>query len=33
MTLESVEVNPSIPPAQFALPAEIRKLLDKPQAK
>jgi hypothetical protein len=33
MTLESVEVNPSIPPAQFALPAEVRKLVDKAEAK
>ena len=29
MTLDSVEVNPAIPPAQFALPAEVRKLVDK----
>jgi hypothetical protein len=37
MTLERVEVNPSIPPATFALPAEVRALVDKtvekPEAK
>jgi len=29
MTLERVEVNPAIPPATFALPAEVRALVDK----
>jgi hypothetical protein len=33
ITLESVEVNPSIPPEKFALPAEVRKLVDKAEAK
>jgi hypothetical protein len=33
MTLESVEVNPAIPPERFALPAEVRKLVDKAEAK
>ena len=33
MTLDSVEVNPAIPPAQFALPAEVRKLVDKAEGK
>lgn len=29
ITMESVEVNPAIPPARFELPAEIRKLVEK----
>jgi hypothetical protein len=29
MTLERVEVNPAIPPETFAVPAEVRALLDK----
>jgi len=33
ITLERVEVNPVIPPDKFALPAEIRKLVDKADAK
>jgi hypothetical protein len=33
ITLERVEVNPDIPPEQFALPAEVRQLVDKAQAK
>ncbi|MBZ5676100.1 MAG: hypothetical protein LAP61_17805 [Acidobacteriia bacterium] len=33
MTLERVEVNPAIPPETFALPAEVRKLVDKAEAK
>jgi hypothetical protein len=33
ITLDSVEVNPAIPPDRFALPAEIRKLVDKAEAK
>jgi len=33
ITLDSVEVNPAIPPARFALPAEVRKLVDKAQGK
>ena len=33
ITLESVEVNPSIPPEKFALPAAVRKLVDKAAAK
>src|SRR6185312_14193685 len=33
MTLERVEVNPVIPPETFALPAEVRKLVDKAEAK
>jgi hypothetical protein len=33
ITLDRVEVNPVIPSEQFALPAEIRKLVDKAQAK
>jgi hypothetical protein len=33
MTLERVEVNPAIPPETFALPPEVRKLVDKAEAK
>jgi hypothetical protein len=33
ITLDSVEVNPAIPPARFALPAEVRKLVDKAEGK
>jgi hypothetical protein len=33
MTIERVEVNPAIPPETFALPAEVRKLVDKSEAK
>ena len=33
MTIDRVEVNPAIPPETFALPAEIRKLVDKTAAK
>ena len=33
MTLERVEVNPVIPPQTFALPAEVRALVDKAEAK
>ncbi len=33
ITLDSVEVNPTIPPERFALPDEIRKLVDKAAAK
>ncbi len=33
MTLERVEVNPAIPPETFALPDEVRKLVDKAAAK
>lgn len=33
ITLESVEVNPVIPPERFALPAEVRKLVDKGEGK
>jgi hypothetical protein len=33
ITLDSVEVNPAIPPDRFALPAEVRALVDKAQAK
>lgn len=33
ITLERVEVNPAIPPETFALPAEVRQLVDKAQAK
>ena len=33
ITLERVEVNPSIPAALFAVPAEVRKLVDKAAAK
>jgi hypothetical protein len=33
ITLDSVEVNPVIPPARFALPAEVRKLVDKAEGK
>jgi len=32
MTLERVEVNPAIPPETFALPAEVRALVDKDKA-
>jgi len=33
ITLDSVEVNPGIPPEKFALPDEIRKLVNKADAK
>ena len=33
ITLDRVEVNPAIPPEKFALPDEIRKLLDKAETK
>jgi hypothetical protein len=33
ITLERVEVNPAIPPEQFALPAEVQKLVDQAPAK
>ncbi len=33
MTLERVEVNPAIPPETFALPAEVRAVADKADAK
>jgi hypothetical protein len=33
ITLERVEANPVIPPEKFALPAEVRKLVDKAEAK
>ena len=33
ITLDSVEVNPAIPPEKFALPAEVRKLVDKAAGK
>jgi hypothetical protein len=33
MTLQSVEVNPAIPPDRFALPPDVRKLVDKAEAK
>ena len=33
ITLERVEVNPAIPPEQFAVPAEVRKLVDKAETK
>jgi len=33
MTLERVEVNPVIPPEKFALPEEVRKLVEKAAAK
>ena len=33
LTLERVEVNPAIPPETFALPAEVRALVDKAEAK
>jgi len=33
LTLQSVDVNPAIPPERFALPEEIRKLVDKAPAK
>jgi hypothetical protein len=33
MTLERVEVNPAIPAERFALPAEVRALVDKAEAK
>ena len=33
MTLERVEVNPAIPPQTFALPDEVRKLVEKAEAK
>lgn len=33
MTLDRVEVNPAIPPETFALPDEVRKLVDKAEAK
>jgi hypothetical protein len=33
MTLDRVEVNPMIPPETFALPDEVRKLVDKAAAK
>ena len=33
ITLQSVEVNPVIPAERFALPAEVRKLVDKGDAK
>ena len=33
MTLDRVEVNPSIPPETFALPAEVRTLVDKTAGK
>jgi hypothetical protein len=33
ITLDSVEVNPTIPPERFALPDEVRKLVDKAPAK
>jgi hypothetical protein len=33
MTLDSVEVNPAIPPDRFALPAEVRKLVDQAEKK
>jgi len=33
ITLESVEVNPAIPPERFALPAEVRKVADKAEGK
>jgi hypothetical protein len=33
ITLDSVEVNPAIPPEKFALPDEVRKLVDKAAAK
>jgi len=33
MTLERVEVNPAIPPETFALPDEVRKLVDKAAAR
>jgi hypothetical protein len=33
ITLQSVEVNPAIPPERFALPDEVRKLVDKAAAK
>ncbi|HEY2845053.1 MAG TPA: hypothetical protein VGJ09_15430 [Bryobacteraceae bacterium] len=33
ITLDSVEANPSIPPAQFELPPDVRKLVSKPEAK
>lgn len=33
ITLESVEVNPAIPPERFELPADIRKLVDQAAAK
>lgn len=33
ITLVSVEVNPDIPSEKFALPAEVRQLVDKAEAK
>jgi len=33
ITLQSVEANPAIPPERFALPDEIRKLVDKARAR
>jgi len=33
MTLERVEVNPAIPPETFTLPAEVRALVDKTEAR
>jgi len=33
ITLDRVEVNPAIPPEKFALPAEVRQLVDKRDAK
>lgn len=33
ITLDSVEVNPAIPPERFALPDEVRQLVDKAAAK
>ena len=32
ITLDSVEVNPAIPPARFDLPADVRKLAEKAPA-